>query len=242
MNKYDFCIFLKKLKKNKNKDSAIVSQHKEKQKYYVDLEYIHKKLKPKKYLEIGVRNGVSIVMANKNTECIGIDPYPAIKVNLSDKTKIFDLTSDEFFEKNPVGSDLVKNIDLAFIDGMHLFEFVLRDFINTEKCCHKNSIILLHDTMPKDEITSRRDRCTDFWTGDVFKMILILKKYRPDLSIYNLNSEPSGLAVVKNLDPTSKVLEENYEEILKEYTDFAYTENINDILDIKPSTILKNII
>ena len=35
---------------------------------------------------------------------------------------------------------------------------------------------------------------------------------------------------------------ENYDEILKEYTDFAYTENINDILDIKPSVILKDII
>ncbi len=241
MFKFDFCLFISKLK-NITKNNSLVSQHKQRQGYYNDLEYIHRKLKPKKYIEIGVRNGVSIVMANKKTSCIGIDPVPDIKVKLTPKTTIYSLTSDEFFEQNPVGSELTKNIDFAFIDGMHLFEFVLRDFINTEKCCHKNSIILLHDTMPKDEITSRRDRCTDFWTGDVFKMILILKKYRPDLVIYNLNSEPSGLAVVKNLDPTSKVLEENYDEILKEYTDFAYTENINDILDIKPSVILKDII
>ena len=241
MFKFDFCLFISKLK-NITKNNSLVAQHKQRQGYYNDLEYIHRKLKPKKYIEIGVRNGVSIVMANKKTSCIGIDPVPDIKVKLTPKTTIYSLTSDEFFEQNPVGSELTKNIDFAFIDGMHLFDFVLRDFINVEKCCHSKSVIVLHDTMPKDEITARRDRCTDFWTGDVYKMILILKKYRPDLEIHNLNSSPSGLAIIKNVDPNSTVLADNYDKIMEEFFDYKYLDNIHEFLDLEPKENLKKIL
>src|SRR5256885_12302956 len=33
-------------------------------------------------------------------------------------------------------------VDLAFIDGMHLFEFALRDFVNLERYCAPGSTIL----------------------------------------------------------------------------------------------------
>ena len=50
-----------------------------------------------------------------------------------------------------------KTLDLAFIDGMHHFEFALRDFINVEKYCSADSIILIHDVYPIDA-TERRSR------------------------------------------------------------------------------------
>jgi hypothetical protein len=45
---------------------------------------------------------------------------------------------------------------------LHWFEFALRDFINVEKNANKKSIIAVHDILPKDEITSRRNRETGF--------------------------------------------------------------------------------
>lgn len=207
--------------------------------YYSTLQKIHKQLKPKKYIEVGVRNGCSIVMANEETECIGIDPMPIIKVNLSKNTKIFSMTSDDFFAQY---SDNSKPVDLAFIDGMHLFEFVLRDFINLEKLCTSKSVILMHDTMPRDKVTASRDRTTDFWTGDVYKIIPILQKYRPDLKIYNSDAAPSGLAIVKNLNPNSTVLFDNYEQIVKEFLDYdfdAMMTHKKSVLAIKSSAGIK---
>lgn len=204
--------------------------------YYDLLRELHSRLKPKTYLEIGIRNGVSLALAMPSTICYGVDPEPNIKVDLSEKTKIFSMTSDDFFGKY---DELIldnKKIDFAFIDGMHLFDFVLRDFINTEKNCHKKSIITLHDTIPKDEITSRRIRETDHWTGDVYKIIPILKKYRPDLKILNTDIAPSGLTIIKNLNPKSTVLEDNYDKIVEEFMNMEYSEideNKEEILGIK---------
>ena len=158
--------------------------------YYNLLELLHKEFKPKKYLEVGIRNGDSLSLADGNTFCIGIDPAYHIKAALSDNTYVFKMTSDAFFEKYSENGCLASHIDMAFIDGMHLFEYVLRDFINIEKrCASKDSFIVLHDTVPRDKVTSERNRTTNFWTGDVFKIILILKKYRPDLKIYNADAE-----------------------------------------------------
>jgi hypothetical protein len=39
-------------------------------------------------------------------------------------------------------------IDRAFIDGMHCFEFVLRDFINTERYMSWTSVIVFNDVLP----------------------------------------------------------------------------------------------
>ena len=66
--------------------------------YYGVLRNIHNILKPKKYVEIGVRAAESIILANKNTICYGVDPNPIITRKLYKNTHIFNLTSDDFFK------------------------------------------------------------------------------------------------------------------------------------------------
>ena len=200
--------------------------------YYSLLKKIHSRLKPQKYIEIGIYHGESLVLANKKTECIGVDPNPKIRTNLNKNTKIFKMTSDDYFAQY---SDSIRPVDLAFIDGMHLFEFVLRDFINLEKVCTPSSIIMMHDTMPKDELTSTRVMSANFWTGDVYKIIPILQKYRPDLKIYNTNDKFSGLAIIKNLNPNSTVLMDNYNKIVDEFMNYNLDfKNKSKVLDLKP--------
>jgi len=49
-------------------------------------------------------------------------------------------------------------------------------------------------------------------------LILILKKYRPDLTVNVIGTSPTtGLGIVQNLDPNSRVLAEHLDEIVEEF-------------------------
>ena len=101
--------------------------------YYDLLLRFHEWLLPKSYLEIGVSTGASIVLAKSPTVAVGIDPNPQLLSAPRTVCKIFPVTSDDYFAVRDPCSDLeAETVDLAFIDGLHLFEQVLRDFINIE--------------------------------------------------------------------------------------------------------------
>jgi hypothetical protein len=191
--------------------------------YYETLKTLHKTLRPNVYLEVGIRAGESLRLASGRTKVIGIDPdysllYPYLKSSMLIKE-----TSDIYFESKINQAYLRENpIDFAFIDGMHLFEFALRDFINIERHAAKNAVVAIHDCLVKDAKTSSRKRTTDFWTGDVWKVIAILKKYRKDLKIIPLDPKPSGLTLITNLDPQSTFLSKNYKKIEKEFIDVEF--------------------
>lgn len=186
--------------------------------YLDNLRTIHNRLQPRTYVEIGVASGRSIVLAGPTTRAIGIDPEPDIGVPLPATATIFRQTSDEFFAAHDL-RDVLGDLplDLAFIDGMHLFEFALRDFINLEKYCHAGARILFDDCWPLDRHSAARDRKSQFWNGDVWRILPALRKYRPDLRIDTIATIPAGLCVVRGLDPDSRVLAENYAEIVQEF-------------------------
>lgn len=190
--------------------------------YLETLKRIHNFFLPKTYLEIGIRHGKSLTLASPKTYCIGIDPEPEISVPVNKNTVIYPMTSDMFFSTYHKDIMNAGCLDLAFIDGMHLFEFALRDFINIEKYCHDNSVIIIHDCFPADYETSQRSRTKLFWTGDVWKIIVALKKYRNDLKIFLLNSDPSGLALISHVNPYSTVLENQYEALCDQYIPVQY--------------------
>lgn len=185
---------------------------------YLDiLKKLHSLLQPKTYVEIGIENGRSFRLSYSSTISIGIDPQPKLK-EYPASAKIFALTSNDVFAQYDIISELNGNpIDLAFIDGLHLFDQSLQDFINLEKYSHKKTVICFHDTLPLDKITSQRNFSTMFWSGDVWKIVPLLKQYRPDLTLFTVATKPTGLTIVTNLDPYSQVLEKNYNEIVNEY-------------------------
>jgi len=185
---------------------------------------IHAQLRPRTYLEIGVDTGQSIALARPETRAIGIDPEPRVAAPLGPHVAIRATTSDAYFEHHDVWGDLRgMPIDLSFIDGMHQFEFALRDFINVEKYCSARSTILIHDCYPLTRLTAERERQTEFWSGDIWRLILILRKYRPDLSVHVIAAPPTGLGMVRNLDPSSTVLAEKYADIVREYLALDYS-------------------
>ena len=184
-----------------------------------------------RYLEIGVARGVVFAQIACR-HGIGVDPDFDLSVNVAaNKTRVsfYQLMSDEFFAHLRLRRHLGGRIDLAFLDGMHLFEFLLRDVMNTEAICRRDSIICLHDCLPLAEPMTERDpmraqarsrgtRYADWWTGDVWKVVPILAKYRPDLTLTLVDAAPTGLVVITGLDPSSRVLAKNYEAILREFS------------------------
>jgi hypothetical protein len=199
---------------------------------------ILKRKSARNYLEIGVRDGGTIV----NAECpsIGVDPNFAFRVNPVGKKRalhLYQMTSDEFFRDYDPKAILGGTVDMAFLDGLHQFEYLLRDFINTERCCSRDSVILLDDCLPRNiEMTERIHReearadveVAKWWTGDVWKVVSILRRFRPELRITPVDVQPTGSIVVSNLNPESTLLYERYFEIVDEYADLELTQAVFD--------------
>jgi hypothetical protein len=143
---------------------------------------------------------------------------------------VFAETSDAFFAGRDLRAELGGlPVDLAFIDGMHRFEFALRDFANLERYCTLASTILIHDCYPLDRETAEREQRRYFWTGDVWRLIVLLKKHRPDLAIHTIGTAPTGLALVRKLDPASRVLLERHDQLCQEYLALDYSHIEHDM-------------
>lgn len=180
------------------------------------LKRIHQELQPRSYLEIGVQTGRSFFLAT--CPAIGVDPMPMISVGLPTTAKIIRTTSDIFFAEQ--AQSLIREpIDMVFIDGMHLFEYALRDFMNVEKYAQPSTLVLIDDIFPGHPAQAARDRRTQAWTGDVWKMLQILQLYRPDLTLLLLDVYPTGLLCISGLDRDNTVLHGSYEEIITKFSD-----------------------
>ena len=197
--------------------------------YYTWLERLYTLLSPETVIEIGIAEGRSLARVRPPTLAIGVDPNPSLIYPLKAETHIFPETSDAFFARR--GPDALlggRPLGVGFIDGLHLYEQALKDFIHLETYCGPRSVILFHDTLPLDEATQSRERHTQFHTGDVWKTVLCLKHYRPDLDIFTIATPWTGLTVVTGLDPASRLLEEKYEEAVARFIDTPYSEIENN--------------
>jgi hypothetical protein len=173
---------------------------------------IHEVLEPPTYLEIGVRNGDSLALAR--SPAIGIDPAYNLKVAPPAGAKLFPVTSDEFFERaEPLLTFGGRRVAFSFIDGMHLSEFALRDFVNVESHADWTAAIVFDDILPRDIPEANRERATRLWTGDVYKVLEVLEEHRPDVIVLRVGTEPTGLGLVLGVDPDSTVLADRLDAI-----------------------------
>jgi hypothetical protein len=132
----------------------------------------------KSYLEIGINvstqpewnwAGVNIPLKH------GVDP---------NVPTTYSVTSDEFFEKH-----IPHNYDIIFVDGLHIFEQVYKDIINSLDHLNEGGIIIVHDCNPMQEIFQRRTRESDAWNGDVWKSIVKLRMERDDICIRTVDTD-----------------------------------------------------
>jgi len=177
---------------------------------------LHVATQPRSYLEIGVNDGRS--MALSSARSIGVDPAFRVTVELACDLQLVKATSDDFFARpDPLTWFGGGTIDLGFIDGLHVFEQALRDFMNVERFCGPTSVVVFDDMLPRLPEEASRERQTKFWAGDVFKVATVLERYRPDLLLVALDTAPTGLLLVLGVDPQNRTLHERYDEIVAEF-------------------------
>ena len=190
-------------------------------KHRLDLiKYAIKKNNYKNYLEIGCHN--NIVFDKIEIEKVGVDPISGGN---------FRGTSDNFFSKNKL------RFDCIFIDGLHEYDQVKKDILNSIKILNKNGIIIVHDCLPSTINHQRVPRTRYVWNGDVWKAIVEVRTWK-NVNTYTVLAD-QGLGVIKKEKNSSilnigdlsfkklkfKFFYENYSKIMR-------TKSFEQILEI----------
>ena len=142
------------------------------------IEYLIKKNNYTNYLEIGCDQNQlfsKVIIDNK----IGVDPVSGGNIRK---------TSDDFFKENN------DKFDIVFIDGLHTYEQVKKDILNSVNCLNVNGIILVHDCMPDSLGKQAVPRYKMQWNGDVWKAIVDLRQ-KEDLDIYTCEMD-QGIGII----------------------------------------------
>ena len=186
---------LNKIKKNLNKIYYLLFKENHKGKLNFNfpqdyfrwdmIEYLIKKNNYKKYLEIGCDQNQLFSRINIQNK-VGVDPASGGNVRE---------TSDNFFEKN---KDM---FDIIFIDGLHIYEQVKKDILNSIKYLNDEGVILIHDCLPDSMAKQAVPRYKMQWNGDVWKAIVDLRQ-NADLEIFTCEID-QGIGIIKKNKNTS---------------------------------------
>lgn len=167
------------------------------------------------YLEIGVETG-QLFNALRAKHKTGVDPAPPAMFAPVRGSRFCEQTSDAFFA-DPANAELV--VHVAFVDGMHLAEYVARDIANASAAILRTlqadpttgeGWLLLDDVLPRDKVEQHRvprgawyDRGVlkygAPWTGDVWKTAAALIRARPELprQLFVYQSEYRGVLALR---------------------------------------------
>ena len=165
------------------------------------LNAISKKISAKKYLEIGCDLNQVFDKVDCNFK-IGVDPERGGTIRD---------TSDNFFKYNE------DKFDLIFIDGLHTFEQIFKDFNNSFNCLNEGGYIVMHDLIPRTWLEEHVPRISNNWCGDVWKISFLLNNIEDHK--YNLLLTDFGLGIFKK---KNKYLKTNNINISKKNFSYFY--------------------
>lgn len=172
---------------------------------------VHELLVPRFYFEIGVEYGTSMRAAA--CPAVGLDPSPQLGEPLPEHQRVIRSTSDDFFTYADVGTELGP-LDLVYIDGMHRIENVVKDFLHVERHAHHGTVVLIDDVFPCHPVQAERVRRSAFWTGDVWKIMPLLRNVRPDLLLLPIDTWPSGILLIAGLDPANREFQNRFDVLV----------------------------
>jgi hypothetical protein len=204
------------------------------------LSMLHEILKPRGYLEIGVFAGDSLRLAN--CPAIGVDPLP--KVHGNSRFRIYPMTSDKFFHVYDPIVDILgeDHLDLVFIDGMHLFEYALRDFQNVEQYANPRTVVVFDDVLPRNQHEAAREQCPGDWTGDVWKVPKLLEAHRRNLKQHWVNTVPTGTYVVYGFTEPGYDIYTKIKSLGLEAWETVPDDVINRVDAVEPNWVLGQIL
>jgi hypothetical protein len=165
---------------------------------------LHETLNPRFYLEIGVANGSTLALAK--CKAIGIDPIPQERIPLGPNVHHITASSEEFFANQADIWLRSQPLDFALIAGLPLVDHVLRSLIALEPYAQRSTLIAVPGIFPNTAESATRHRTETAWLGDLWKLPALLRQYRSDLQLLQLDIEPAGLLLIAKLDPNNKAL------------------------------------
>ena len=155
------------------------------------------------YLEIGCFDNQ--LFNHINITKTGVDPFKGGNIKLK---------SCDFFKINK------KKYDCIFIDGLHTYEQVKKDIVNSINCVGESGIIFIHDCLPNNVYEQNVPRSTYIWNGDVWKAIVEMRT-KEDFQTYTINADYGiGVILKKKNQNLLKINETNFKKL--KFKDFFY--------------------
>jgi hypothetical protein len=168
------------------------------------------------YLEIGCFKDETFNQINIKKK-IGVDPVSGGNLRM---------TSDKFFIENK------EKFDLIFIDGLHVYEQVIKDIFNSIKVLKENGIILVHDCLPRKLWYQTPTRMSDTWNGDVWKAIVECRTLENIDTYTCLADEGIGVIKVQKNNNLLNLNLSNFKNLkYKEY--YTNRESIMNIISVE---------
>jgi len=173
------------------------------------------------YLEIGCFNDELF----KNIICkhkVGVDPYSGGTIKK---------TSDQFFLSNK------DKFDLIFIDGLHIYNQVKKDILNSLKILNSGGVIMLHDCLPNNVYDQATPRCQYNWNGDVWKAIVEARTI-DNIETYTCYADQGiGIILKRKNRAILKINNKNFRKLKF----FDYYNNYKEFMNVVEYSDLENL-
>lgn len=173
----------------------------------------------KNYLEIGCSTDAcfqNIAAENK----IGVDPFSG---------GTHRMTSDDFFLNN------AQKFDIIFIDGLHTYEQVLKDMVNSLQALSDDGVILVHDCLPRNFYAQLPFPTGGDWNGDVWKAFMQIRSLDEADSALCLIDH--GVGVIKKRQNSNKLAfrpqdfkELKYRDLVTNYKNWLNAKSYEEII------------
>jgi hypothetical protein len=180
------------------------------------IDYLIKKNNFEYYLEIGCDQNQLFSKINIENK-FGVDPSNGGNIRK---------TSDDFFLDNRT------NFDLVFIDGLHEYNQVKSDILNSLNFLNKNGIILVHDSLPESMSKQAVPRYRMSWNGNVWKAIVDLRCNK-DIEIFTCEMD-QGIAIIQKKENTDilkinkSIKDLKFEDYYKNYKKYMRVISLED--------------
>ena len=188
----------------------------------------------KNYLEIGFARGENfyqIKCERKHTVDPGSDYLPTQD---SHNEFFHKCTSDDFYKMNK------ENYDLIFIDGLHTYEQVKKDIVNSLDILVPGGTIILHDLNPRNWYQQAFPPENN---GDCWKAFVELRNTRSDLEMMCVNTD-NGCGILRRGkqklydDPNFRLDYEYFDQRRHEMLNLISVENFKELISDKEMILI----
>lgn len=165
----------------------------------------------KKYLEIGCDKNKIFNKVNCDFK-VGVDPS---------RGGTHRMYSDEFFDQNN------ETFDVIFIDGLHYYDQVSRDFQNSLNFLNENGIIILHDMLPRapeEAVIPIPQILPKTWVGDVWRLAFDLSNREDIVFKLILIDNGCGIAWKGQQEPKKIKVGSDWESYLNHWRELPLVE------------------